>query len=470
MHQIIEPEHKALTINLNEQIYGTFAEIGAGQEVARHFFQVGAAAGTIAKTMSAYDKVYSDQIYGREKKGRYVCQSRLIKMLDHEYELMEDRLGKERPDTKFFVFADTVATLNYSRTIKGDGWLGLRFQLSPDGPANQIIIHVKMHDNNSQQQQQAVGILGVNLIHGCYYKNDDIETLIVSLMDTLEGRISIDMIDLQGPDFQDIDNRWLSYLLVKNGLTNVAMFGPDGKNRHPSEFLYKKSLLIVRGNFLPPTKVNMDMLDSGLQQFINEPEVDPEGAVPLVEITLDHLHFSENIKKDFLDRANLLCAMNQTVIISNCQERYKLVHYLADYKIKKIGLVIGVEELRDIFTQHHQEDDDGALLISLGKLFTKQTKIYGYPSIDRQTKKYLNCINMILPDGITFLFSHLIKKGKIEDIHYVDKKILSIWSQVAFQKIQTNDDQWEKMVPEEVANVIKEQGLFGYQLNPEINP
>jgi len=318
-----------------------------------------------------------------------------------------------------------------------------------------------MHDNNSQLQQQAVGTLGVNLIYACYHFPDDVERMIISLLDTLKGRISIDMIDLQGPDFEGVDNRWLSYLLVKNGLSNVTMFGPNGKNRHPSEFLYKKSLLIVRGNFLPPTKVNMDMLNSGLTQFCEEPEVDPEGAVSMVEITLDHLHFSENIKEDFLDRANLLCAMNQTVIISNCQERFKLVHYFGDYKIKKIGLVIGVEELRDIFTQHNQEDD-GALLISLGKLFTKHTKIYGYPSIDRQTKAYLNCVNMTLPDGITFLFSHLIKKGKIEDIHHVDRSILSIWSQVAFQKIQTNDKQWEKMVPKTVADLIKTQGLFGY--------
>ncbi len=272
-------------------------------------------------------------------------------------------------------------------------------------------------------------------------------------MDTIKGRVSIDMID-----------RWLSYLLVKNGLSEVAMFGPDGKNVHPSDFLYKKSLLIVRGNFLPPTKVNMDMLDSGLEQFKEEKEVDPEGAIPLVEITLDHLEYLKfNIEKDFLDRANLLCAMDQTVIISNCEDRYKLVHYFGDYKIKKIGLVIGVEELREIFTKHDEADDDGALLISLGRLFTKKTKIYGYPSIDRKTDKYLNCINMHLPDGIAFLFSHLIKKGKIEDIHHVDKKILSIWSQVAFQKIQSNDDQWEDMVPSKVAELIKEQELFGYK-------
>ncbi len=460
----IDTDQKALTINLDPHIYGTFAEIGAGQEVARHFFQVGAAVGTVAKTMSAYDKVYSDEIYGREEKGRYVCQSRLFKMLDHEYQLMEERLTQHRPDTNFFVFADTVATINYERTIKGHGWLGLRFQLQPRQQPNDLILHVRLFDKNAQQQQEAIGILGVNLIYAAYFHHGDIEQLIRSLMDGLDGRLSVDMVHLTGPDFSHLDNRLLSYYLVKHGLTPVAMFGPDGHNMHPSEFLYKKSALVVRGNFLPPTKVNMDMLRSGMRQFASEPEVTVGEAVALVEITLDHLHYSTNVVKDFTDRADLLCALDQTVIISNCSERYRLIQYLSDYKLKKIGLVIGVEELRDIFTRHN-DDDDGDLLISLGKLFRRNAKIYAYPSIDRQTNRLLNCVNMHLPEGITFLFSHLMKKGKIEDIRQVDRDILSIWSQVAFKKIQANESGWEQMVPEEIAGLIKAQGLFGYRGN-----
>ena len=243
--QSLETEQKALEINLDDKIYGTFAEIGAGQEVARYFFQVGAAAGTIAKTMSAYDKVYSDEIYGPEPMGRYVCESRLYKMLDHEFELMETRLKLERPNTCFFAFADTVAAINFSKTITGEGWLGLRFQLKPGGKTNDLVIHVKMLDNDNKLQQQAAGVLGVNLIYAIFRYNNDVETMLQSLMDSLHGRVSVDMIRLSGPDFKDIDNRLLSLWLIKHKMSDVAMFGPDKRNVHPSEFMYKKNLLVV---------------------------------------------------------------------------------------------------------------------------------------------------------------------------------------------------------------------------------
>ena len=214
--QSLETEQKALEINLDDRVYGTFAEIGAGQEVARYFFQVGAAAGTIAKTMSAYDKVYSDEIYGPEPNGRYVCESRLYKMLDHEFELMETRLKHERPNTNFFAFADTVAAMNFSKTIKGEGWLGLRFQLKPGGKTNDLVIHVKMLDNDNKLQQQAIGVLGVNLLYGVYRYSHDVEILIQSLMDSLHGRVSIDMIRLSGGNFKDIDN----HLLTKGSIND----------------------------------------------------------------------------------------------------------------------------------------------------------------------------------------------------------------------------------------------------------
>ena len=232
--QALETEQKALEINLDDNIYGTFAEIGAGQEVARYFFQVGAAAGTIAKTISAYDKVYSDKIYGLETSGRYVCESRLYKMLDHEYDLMIERLENQRPNANFFVFADTIAAINYTKTIKGDGWLGLRFQLSPNGQPNDIVLHVKMLDNDNHLQQQAIGVLGVNLIYGCYKYHENPEMLIQSLMDGLHGRVAIDMLRLSGPNFEEVDNRWLCLMLVKHGLSDVAMFGPDGRSVHLS--------------------------------------------------------------------------------------------------------------------------------------------------------------------------------------------------------------------------------------------
>ncbi|MFT5747946.1 MAG: hypothetical protein ACI920_003337, partial [Saprospiraceae bacterium] len=230
MRKALETDQKTLEINLDAQVYGAFAEIGAGQEVARYFFQVGAAAGTIAKTMSAYDKLVSDDVYGTEPAGRYVCESRLYKMLDHEYDLMMRRLRNDRPDTNLFAFADTVSAVNYSRTIKGDGWLGLRFQLAPDEEPNDFVLHVKMKDKSNQLQQQAVGILGVNLIYGCYRYFEDPKVLIESLMDGLDGRISIDMIRLTGPRFTNLDNRLISLWIVKMGLTDVAIFDANKQN------------------------------------------------------------------------------------------------------------------------------------------------------------------------------------------------------------------------------------------------
>jgi len=271
--EILKPEQKALNINLDKTIYGTFAEIGAGQEVARNFFKVGAAAGTIAKTMSAYDKSYSDAIYGPEKSGRYVCESRLYKMLDHEFKLLEERLVDTNDTTKFFVFAGTVSAINYSRTIKGSGWMGVRFQLDPNGKPNDLIIHVKMKDRNNLLQQEAIGLLGVNMMYACYYYHDDLEGFVESLVDGIKGRVEVDMMRLSGPDYTHVKQSLLSLDLVKHGLTEVAMFDANGLGIHASEFLYKKPLVVVRGHFQPPTKVTQDVLDSSLVQFKQEPVV-----------------------------------------------------------------------------------------------------------------------------------------------------------------------------------------------------
>ena len=346
MRQQLEIEQKALEINLDDSVYGTFAEIGAGQEVARHFFQVGAAAGTIAKTMSAYDKIFSDKIYGTEASGRYVCEARLYKMLDHEYDLMLSRLQNERPDTCFFVFADTIAAINYQRTIKGDGWLGVRFQLQPDGEPNDIVLHVSMLDRDNRLQQQAIGVLGVNLIYACYRYNKNPEIMLESLLDSLHGRVKIDMIRITGPDFEELDNRLLSLYLVKHKLSDVAMFGPDGKNVHASEFLYKKFVLMVRGSYRPATLVNLDMIRASFNFFRNEEEVDARKAYLLTEITLDNLRSEGELdENDFLDRAALLNELGQTVVISNCQDQSRMTKYLSDFKVQKFGFVIGVREL-----------------------------------------------------------------------------------------------------------------------------
>lgn len=461
---ILDTDQKALEINLDEHIYGTFAEIGAGQEVARIFFKVGAAAGTIAKTMSAYDKIYSDEIYGVEPSGRYVCASRLHKMLDHEYKLMEQRLESHKPGTNFFVFADTIAALDYQRTVSGHGWLGLRFQLQPDAPPNDLVLHVKMLDRDTQLQASSIGILGVNMVYACYRYARNPETLIKSLIDSLRGRVVVDMIQITGPDFPDLDNRYLSLLLVKHGLTEVAMFGPDGKNIHGSEFLYKKSLMVARGHYKPPTLVSLDVIQASFAQFTAEAEVEVDKAHIMCELTLENLMVNGEIsKQDFLDRAKALNAIGQAVIVSNCDNHQRLINFLSDFKIRKLGLVIGVRELLDIITRKYFENRDGNLLVAFGELFTRNIRIYAYPALDDEhSKGLMTATTLPVPEGIKFLYQYLLESQHLVEVTGYHEKLLHIFPQNVLQMIQNQSAGWEEYLPKAVTILIKEEGMFGW--------
>jgi hypothetical protein len=461
--KILDTDQKALEINLNESLYGTFAEIGAGQEVARIFFKVGAAAGTIAKTMSAYDKIYSDEIYGAEPSGRYVCESRLYKMLDHEYGLLEERLQEYRPESNFFVFADTIAAINYHKTIPGNGWLGVRFQLSPTSRPNDLVIHVRMLDRDNQQQAAAIGVLGVNLLFACYEYADDPDAMVKSLMDGLHGRVIIDMVRLSGPDFSHVDNRYLSLLLVKHGLSEVAIFGPDGKSMHGSEFLYRKALMVVRGNFRPPTLVSLDVIKSSFQQFKDEEDIDPDRAYIMTELTLDNLKVDGKItQKDFLDRADLLCALGQTVIISNCSNHQKLINYLANYKITKLGLVIGVRELLQIINEKFYQNRDGRLLVAFGELFTQNIQIFAYPALQEGSSEVMTGSNLPVPEGIKFLYKYLLDSEHIVEVSDYNKDLLHIFPQKVLSLIQEGEEGWESMLPSKLVDLIKRKQMFGY--------
>lgn len=468
MRRILETEQKALEINLDDNIYGAFAEIGAGQEVARHFFQVGAAAGTIAKTMSAYDKVVSDEIYGPEPKGRYVCQSRLYKMLDHEYRLMEERLRESRPGQNFFAFADTVSAINYTRTIKGDGWLGLRFQLKADTPPNDLILHVRLLDNDNRLQQQAIGILGVNLIHACYRYHKKPEELLQALADNIRGRVMIDMVRLTGPDFPALDNRLVCLWLIKHGLTNVTIFGPDGMGVHASEFLYKKSILIARGSYRPPTLVQQDMARNAFEQFKNDEDVEGKQSFFLTEITLDNLQSHGTLdERDFLDRAELLCALNQTVILSNCTQHNRLIAYFADYKVHRIGLCMGARKLQNIMreTLHHHADN---ILGAFGELFLRNVRFYIYPARPAHTEDLLTARTIEVPDDIRFIYNYLLVNKNIVEIQSFNPYILHITHKEVLKNIHEGNSGWEQQVPARVATLIRIKKLFGWQ--PPVEP
>jgi hypothetical protein len=464
----IGTKQKALEINLDPKIYGTFAEIGAGQDVAANFFKAGASSGTIAKTMSAYDMTFSDAIYGADQKKRYVSEKRLLKMLDKEYGLLIERLQDQRGvSSTFFAFANTIAALNYYKTNVGHGWMGVRFQLQPGSAYNDVVLHVKLLDNDNNLQQQAVGILGVNLIYACfrYYENPTL--FLLSLIDDLtKDRLQIDMISFEGPDFTKVDNRLMSLHLVKLGFSDAAVFGPDGRNQQPSEILYKKHIVVVRGRFRPVINVHLDMLKTGMKQFLEEPDVDPNNVVVLTELTLQGLKErnaavdADIDEKDFLDRVDILCSLGQTVMISDFHEYYKLVAYLSTITKLKIGMVLGYPNLEFIFSEEHYASLPGGILESFATLFSRKVKLFIYPTLHNGIIQ--NCQSFRLPPHLTDLYQYLIANNKIEDILDYNKINLNVQTDKVLELIKTGTPGWEECVPDEVAHMIKSRCLFGY--------
>ncbi len=461
-------KQKALTINLDPALYGSFAEIGAGQDVAANFFKAGGSSGTIAKTMSAYDMVYSDAIYGSQPGKRYVTEARLLSMLDHEYSLLIERLSEQRGDkTTFFAFSDTISALNYHKSNDAHGWIGLRFQLHPKSEPNDVILHVKLLDNDNNLQQQAVGILGVNLMYACYYYYSNPAIFLMSLMDDLsKDRIQIDMVRFEGPDFQKVDNRLMSLQLVKLGFSDVAVFGPDGKNLQPSEALYKKHIVIIRGRFRPLINVHMDMLSNGVKQFLQEPDVDKTRTLVVSELTLQALkernadQTAEIDEKDFLDRVDILCSLGQTVMISNFHEYYKLVAYLSKITSLKMGVVLGYPNLEYIFSEEHYKDLTGGILESFAALFSRKVKLFIYPTL--RNNMIYNCLRFFPPPHLIDLYRYLIANNKIEDIRHYNERNLHVQTDSVLGLIKQGAEGWEEFVPVEVATMIKDRCLFGY--------
>mgnify|MGYP006074183741 FL=1 len=461
---VLSPTQKALQINLDSSIYGTFAEIGAGQEVVRHFFRAGGASGTIAKTMSAYDKDFSDAIYGKEDDGRYVCKSRLKKILTQEYGLIETRLDrKEYLDTRYFTFANTITTINYNKTNKGHGWIGCKFQIDPNKPANEVILHIKLNDMDAKFQQEVVGVMGTNLIYGCFNHCDDPKKLIKSLYDNLtRDNVEIDMIQVDGPDFENVDNRLLSLVLVKEGMTDAAIFSPDGKNQQASDVLYKKNILTIRGSFRPVTKVNLDMMQNGYNAFIKENKVDPDNVLLLFEITLSNLKMEGDIdEKDFLDRADILCSLGHTVLISNYRKYYKLIEYFSNFTNNRMGLILGVNNLLEIFDNKYYLNLNGGILEAFGILFTRDLKIYLYPYQPTVNDELLTSENIPITKKLIPLYDYLVKNRKIRDLEF-DKSALQIFSRDILSKIKNNESDWVDGVPKGVDEIIKDKKLFGY--------
>ena len=459
----ISPAQKALQINRDARKYGTFAEIGAGQEVARWFFHVGGAAGTVAKTISAYDMAVSDAIYGST--DRYVSRKRLKAMLEYEFNLLLERLDKPRGDKcTFFAFANTVATHSFSHKEDGHGWLGIRFQTEPHTQPSEIVIHVRMLDRENARQQEALGIIGVNLIHGAFFLHRDPPTLIRALLDDLTWeRVEVDMIRFAGPAFAGVDNRFMALQLVQQDLTEAAMFTADGEAVQWAEVLYKKPVLVQRGSFHPITNATLDVLERAHDQFVLEPDLNGEQPVVLMEMTLRQLTTGDAIReRDFLDRADTLTPLGKTVLVSNFRRYHRLASYLSRYTKRPIGLAMGASKLVEIFDPNYYNETEGGLLGGLGQLFKNPGRLYIYPILNFKTGKNLTAENFPIDPKLKHLYEHLRENRFIQDIPNFNPDFLRIRSGDLLEKIKSGDASWEKQVPPVIVEVIKGKRLFGW--------
>jgi hypothetical protein len=453
-----------LKVNLDPRCYGTFAEIGAGQEVVRWFFRVGAAAGTVAKSISAYDMKVSDAIYG--SCSRYVCRERLESMLEYEQRLNLERLAGARGDhTTFFSFADTVSARSFRGNNECHGWMGIKFQTQPGGSSQQIVIHVRMLDIENALQQEALGIVGLNLVYGACFLHDRPERLVESLLDGLTTeRIEIDLIDFSGDEFGHVDNRVMSLRLVQLGLTGAAMFSAEGRVLQPSEVLYKKPVLVARGRFRPVTYVNLDLAAAALKSFEAEAgDVAPGETVSIMEITMGNLLAQGELDlSDFLSRADVLATTGHTVMISDFVEYYRLAAYLFRYTNRRIGLAMGAMNLREIFDESHYSELEGGILESFGRLFKNNLKLFVYPYVDERTKELVTIDTLEVAPTLRQLYGHLVERRCIVQLTDINRAYLRIYSPDVLSKINDRNTEWESMVPPKVAQAIKVRGLFGY--------
>ncbi len=462
--EALSTHQKAIQINIDASQYGTFAEIGAGQETARWFFRVGGAAGTVAKSMSAYDMTFSDSIYGPCE--RYVSRQRLGTMMDHEYRLLIERLQARRGDhTKFFVFANTVAAKAYNSDKECHGWLGVRFQKTPNAEPSSIKLHVRMLDRENLQQQEVLGIIGVNLLYGAFYYSDNIQRFIDSLIDGLSlDRIEIDLLLFDGPDFKGIDNRLINVQLVSKGYTSAVVFAPGQQVLLAAEHIYNKPILVERGNFRPVTHVNLDMMEAAREHFLRDFTLGQPEVIEIMEITLRNLLSSGSFDADdFLARVNILESIGKTVMISNYAEFHRLGAYMRRYSKQPIGIVLGIALLQQIFEEKYYTDLEGGILESFGRLFKSGLKLYIYPALSEHDGSLITAETIHVAHHLRNLYKHLRENGHITGITGRQPKCVTFTSREVAALITSNNSSWEDLVTPQVARMIKERGYFGWK-------
>jgi hypothetical protein len=428
--ETLDTRRKALSINLDPNIYGTFAEIGAGQEVARNFFTAGAASGTIAKTMSAYDMTFSNEIYGLEESGRYVSKSRLQKMLNHEFELLAERLCGVSYETRtFFSFANTVTTLNYDKSNDPHGWLGIKFQLEPCGPANEIIFHIRLLDSDATLQQNVLGILGVNLVYAAFHYHEDPQRMIESLSDNLSrGSVEIDLISIKGPAFSELSEILVNLYLIQKGFSSAAVFLPNVGVVQAKDLMYKKNIMILRTRFNQKSKPDFKLFNDAIKPYTNYLEIEDQSLITMAELTLNNLMNKTNIQDvDLLDRiakrAKDITESGHAVIISNFDRHQKLAKYLNKCKPKSVGITTNISNLKNIFSsQYYGPGYTNELLAYISDLFSNNVKLLTFPYRDIKNKQIVTTKNLEVSPEAKPLFDFLIQNKYILDVLDLEKQ------------------------------------------------
>jgi|TARA_B110000971_G_scaffold112419_1_gene115239 hypothetical protein len=457
---------KALRINLDETKYGTIVEIGAGQEVARQFFKAGAAAGTIAKTMSAYDMTFSNAIYGVQEDRRYVSKSRVKSMIEQEFDLVINRVGTSRPDaSRFFAYGATVEAKSYNSDNECHAWCGIRIQMYPGAEPSEIVVHIRMRDENAESQQTALGLFGVNLIYACYYYIENTKRIMESLTDGMSlGQVEIDSIEFNGPYFEEVDNRSINLHLIRSWKTRAIMFKPDGSVIVPAEMLYKKNVLTIRGSFRPVTRLNVDMIEQGMKTFSAIEGVTPENSVALAEISLNDSRGSDLMvsESDLLARVHLLNSLGYSVMISDYTRYFSLRAYFRQFTKLQIGIVVGLINIREIFDESSYRGIEGGILEGFGKLFPDKTRLLVYPEIDH-ADELRDFTNVTLPENLQFLYEYLVANKFIFGIDSSDYDLFKIFSRNILKQLPNGRGEWEKSLPEGVAKEIINNRFFGYR-------
>ena len=464
----LSTKEKSVHINIDSKYYGAIAEIGGGQETARHLFQAGGASNTVAKSISAYDKLFSDHFYNQGTPSRYVAEDRLRKMVDYEYDELIEILDKKN-SKKFFAFANTVETLNFTKTNQGNGWLGIAVEGTDRYRPNKFFIHVKLHENDTLLQQYTLGALGINLIYGGLFMWDDPNKILLSLLDNLDtDRVEVDYVYVEGPDMALVDNRLLNLMLVNNDMTPAIMFDQSGKVQQPGDMLYKKNVLLMRGYFRPINNLLMEFIEDSLAIFKRDEDYKPDNTIAFCEISLKYLMRNEKVdEKDFLHRVDLLNMMGQSVMITKFYRYFQIVKYFGQFKLIKLRIVVGLPTFDKILDSSNYTDLGGGLLEAMGALFQKNVKAYLYPYYDSNTGEVIYPEDSHFSQENKLLWQYLNETKKILVLKSIQSKNLEIRSEHITQMIEDGDDSFINYVPEKVFSHIKSNQLFGYNRNKD---